>query len=60
MAMPLDECLTVLREREMYLQQRIRAKRSVGWDVQWDVRERDALGRAILELTSNPSLRTMP
>lgn len=45
------EARTVLRERRNWLTARIRAKESIGWDVEWDRRERDALTR-VLEETS--------
>lgn len=45
--MNLPEAIQVLTERRNWLTARIRAKESVGWDVQWDRRERDALSRAI-------------
>lgn len=37
----------VLIERRNWLTARIKAKESVGWDITWDVRERDALDWAI-------------
>jgi hypothetical protein len=37
------EHLQALRERAAYLGARIDAKRSVGWESQYDERERDAL-----------------
>jgi hypothetical protein len=45
----LWEALGVLRQRRDWLTERIRAKQRVGWDVTWDVRERDALSRVIAE-----------
>lgn len=39
----LDDALEVLHERADWLTARIAAKRSIGWDVEWDTRERDAL-----------------
>lgn len=48
-----DETITVLRERRNWLTARIAAKNSVGWDVEWDTRERDALSAA-LDLLDNP------
>lgn len=45
-----SETLTVLRERRDWLTARIEAKQSVGWDVEWDTRERDALADAVAEL----------
>lgn len=42
--------LTVLRERRDWLAARIKAKESVGWETQWDQRERDALEWAVEQL----------
>lgn len=41
----LDQAVQVLIERRNYLTQRIAAKshETVGWDVEYDTRERDAL-----------------
>jgi hypothetical protein len=39
--------LQTLREREAWLRARIAAKQSVGWEVQYDERERAALEWAI-------------
>jgi hypothetical protein len=44
--------LTVLRERAMYLRGRIEAKKVVGWETQWDARERAALLWAIEQLSN--------
>jgi hypothetical protein len=41
------DMLNTLRERASYLDARIGAKHSVGWDWQYDARERDALYWAI-------------
>lgn len=49
--MSIREALIVLRERRDWLTARIAAKETVGWDVTWDRRERDALTRAIEELS---------
>lgn len=46
-----DVRLLVLIERRDWLTARIAAKESVGWDVVWDKRERDALTWAIDRLT---------
>ena len=46
------ECLAVLRERATYLRGRIEAKKVVGWEYQWDERERAALLWAIEQLQS--------
>lgn len=56
--MNVEDALMVLRERRDYLNQRIAAKTTVGWDVEWDVRERDALTAVIRDLnqpTEQPS-----
>lgn len=42
--------LQTLREREAWLRARIAAKQSVGWEVQYDERERAALEWAIERL----------
>ena len=49
-----DDQLAVLRERAEYLDLRIEAKVTLGWDTDWDQRERAALLWAIerLEETS--------
>lgn len=43
----MTDHLTVLRERAAYLEKRIQAKDSVGWESRWDERERAALLWAI-------------
>jgi hypothetical protein len=43
----LSDHLQTLREREAWLRARIAAKESIGWEVQWDRRERAALEWAI-------------
>lgn len=48
--MSADEAAAVLKERRNWLTARIAAKESVGWDVTWDRRERDALTRALSDL----------
>jgi hypothetical protein len=48
--MTLAEAVRVMTERRNWLTARIAAKKSVGWDVEWDTRERDALTRGIEEL----------
>lgn len=48
--MTLAEAIRVTRERRDWLTARIAAKRSVGWDVEWDIRERDAHSRLLEEL----------
>lgn len=47
----MTDQLTVLHERRMYLDHRIEAKKQVGWETQWDERERDALAWAIERLS---------
>ena len=46
----MDDHLAVLRERAEYLDLRIEAKQVLGWDIDWDTRERHALLWAIAEL----------
>ena len=46
---PKDAC-EVLAQRRDYLTERIAAKERVGWDREWDTRERDALACVIEEL----------
>lgn len=45
-----DHYVIVLRERCTWLTERIAAKRKVGWDTTWDVRERNALKWALTQL----------
>lgn len=45
--------LIVLRERHAWLRERIKAKKVVGWDTEWDEREHKALGWAIAQLSPN-------
>lgn len=47
--MNISDALGVLTERRNWLTERIEAKRRVGWDVEWDTRERDALTRVLRE-----------
>lgn len=47
--MLLNEAITVLKERAAYLTERVVAKQKVGWEWQYDERERTALQR-ILEV----------
>jgi hypothetical protein len=42
--------LETLRQRRDWLTARITAKESIGWDVEWDRRERDALSDVIAYL----------
>jgi hypothetical protein len=44
--------LQTLQEREAYLRARIAAKKSVGWETEYDVREQAALIWAIERLTT--------
>jgi hypothetical protein len=46
----MNENLVVLQERHNWLAARITAKRSVGWETQWDEREHRALAWAIEQL----------
>jgi len=46
----MDDHLAVLRERAEYLDLRIEAKQTLGWDTIWDSRELAALQWAIGEL----------
>lgn len=39
--------LDTLKQRRNWLTERIKAKQTVGWDVQWDIAERDALSWAV-------------
>jgi hypothetical protein len=47
--------LIVLQERHRWLGERIKAKRAVGWETQWDEREHLALGWAIEMLQKAPA-----
>lgn len=47
----LTKAIGVLIERRNWLTARIAAKQSVGWCVQWDTRERDALSTVITAMT---------
>lgn len=49
--MRLADAVKVITERRNWLTARIQAKQSVGWDVEWDTRERDALTAVIDHLT---------
>lgn len=40
--MDLSEAIIVTRERRDWLTHRIEAKSKMGWDIEWDTRERDA------------------
>jgi hypothetical protein len=48
----MPDHLIVLCERRKWLDARIQAKTSVGWDTEWDERERDALAWAIDTITA--------
>lgn len=45
-----EEHLDTLRQRQAYLGQRVIAKQAVGWDFQYDERERKALEWALARL----------
>lgn len=47
--MTLTEALGVLRDRAGYLKGRVVAKQAVGWEYQYDERERAALEMVIAE-----------
>lgn len=46
----VNPAVAVLRERRDWLNARIEAKMQVGWDIEWDQRERDALSWALERL----------
>lgn len=48
---PPEELLQTLREREAYLKERVKAKKTVGWEYTYDEREQIALAWAICELS---------
>ena len=50
----MQDHLQTLRERAKYLAARVQAKRSVGWEYQYDERERAALQWAVAALTQQP------
>lgn len=52
--------LETLIQRRNWLRERIKAKRLVSWDVQWDEREEEALTWAIGKLSGNPMLGILP
>lgn len=43
----MNEHIETMRQRRNWLTARIAAKVSVGWDIEWDTRERDALSWAL-------------
>lgn len=43
----MSDHMKVLEERRNWLRERIKAKKVVGWETQWDQREHDALEWAI-------------
>ncbi len=47
----MPDHVAVLRERRDYLFGRIEAKKMVGWDIEYDIREREALIWAVKQLT---------
>jgi hypothetical protein len=51
--MDLAEALVVTRQRRDWLTARIAAKQTVGWEVDWDIRERDAHNVILLALTGS-------
>ena len=59
MSLVVDNQLTVLIERRNWLTERVKAKQIVGWDVVWDIRERDALTWAINILEKNLNTQTI-
>lgn len=52
----MNDHLLVLKERLKWMSARIAAKRSIGWETQWDERERTALAWAVEQL--HPKLST--
>lgn len=50
------EYLDRLRQRRDYLTQRIAAKKTVGWETQYDESERDALTWALMQLATTARL----
>lgn len=48
--MTLEEAYETLRQRREWLTARIAAKETIGWDVAWDTRERDALALVLSEV----------
>jgi hypothetical protein len=51
--MELSEAIVVTRQRRDWLTARIAAKRTVGWEVDWDERERDAHNAVLVALTGS-------
>lgn len=49
-----DEAIEVTRQRRNWLTARIAAKQTVGWDTEWDTRERDAHTRLLQEIGAEP------
>lgn len=45
--MTLDEAREILRQRRDYLGHRIEGKKQMGWEYQYDEREREALTRML-------------
>ena len=56
--MTIDEAYGVITERRNWLSARIKAKQSVGWDVEYDTRERDALTQ-VIENRPPPAVRSL-
>jgi hypothetical protein len=46
------DVVETLRQRRNWLTARITAKQSIGWDVEWDTRERDALTATLTHLAA--------
>jgi hypothetical protein len=41
--MTIKDAIDTLTQRRNWLRERVEAKKRVGWDVEWDEKERDAL-----------------
>jgi hypothetical protein len=52
--MDKQECIDTLTQRRDYLETRIEGKTKVGWQIEWDVREKDALAWALEKLNAEP------
>ena len=53
-----QDALNTMKQRCAWLTERIKAKKKIKWDVEWDTKERDALAWATkyLELFANTEL----
>lgn len=51
--MTTAEAIAVLQQRAAYLAERVAAKQRVGWEHQWDQRERDALVHVLRALADS-------